>query len=76
MMPPMRAIATLLLLLGLAACSANPAAYGITGPGRPPVLPAQPGDADVGQPGLPNSASVYGPSIVPSTGTGRFWGYN
>jgi hypothetical protein len=68
--------APVLLLLCLAACSGDPRAYGITGPGRPPQPPVQPDDATLTQPGLPNSGSAYGPSVNPSTGNGRFWGYD
>jgi hypothetical protein len=69
-------IASVLLLLCLAACSGDPRSYGITGPGSPAQPPEQPDDATVGQPGLPNSGTLYGPSVVPNTGTGRYWGYN
>jgi len=71
---PMR-LALVLLPLCLAACSGDPSAYGITGPGAPPKPPAQPDDATLTQPGLPSSGSAYGPSVNPSTGYGRFWGY-
>jgi hypothetical protein len=69
-------IVAIVLLLCLAACSGNPAAYGITGPGRAPSPPEQPDDASVGQPGLPDASAVYGPSLAPSTGPSGFWGYN
>lgn len=69
-------IASCLLLLCLGACSGDPRAYGITGPGAAPQPPPQPNDSTLGDPGVPNTGSVYGPSITPSTGSGRFWGYN
>ena len=69
-------IASLLLLLCLAACSGDPRAYGITGPGVPPSPPVQPDDSALGQPGIPDSSTVYGPSVTPSTGPNKFWGYN
>jgi hypothetical protein len=65
--------ASLLVLLGLAACSGNPRDYGITGPGSTPSL--QP-DTTLGMPGVPDASTVYGPSLEPTTGSGRFWGYN
>jgi hypothetical protein len=69
-------IALFLLLSCLAACSGDPRSYGITGPGRQPAPPALPDDATLGQPGIPDGGSVVGPSITPSTGSNRFWGYN
>jgi hypothetical protein len=65
-----------LLLLCLAGCSGNPSAYGITGPGAQQARPRLPDDATVGQPGLPDTGTVVGPSITPSTGSSRYWGYN
>ena len=40
-------------------------------------MPAElPDDSSVGRPGIPDSGTVYGPSVVPSTGSNRYWGYN
>ncbi len=71
----MRAAAALLFLLGLAACSGDPAAYGITGPGAMRPVPG-PRDTTVDAPAIPDTGTVYGPSVVPSTGGGHYWGYN
>jgi hypothetical protein len=71
----MRIIA-ILSVLCLAACSGDPRSYGITGPGKPQAPPEQPDDSSVGRPGIPDSGTVYGPSVVPSTGSNRYWGYN
>jgi hypothetical protein len=70
----MRMVLTL-LLLALAACSGNPSAYGITGPARPSG-PQPTDDAVISAPGIPDGSTVVGPSMTPSTGSGRFWGYN
>jgi hypothetical protein len=66
----------ILAVLCLAACSGNPRDYGITGPGQGPAPPVHPDDSSVGQPGIPDSGTVYGPSVVPNTGSNRYWGYN
>jgi hypothetical protein len=63
------------LLLLLAACSANPAALGITGAGMP-TPPPDPGEMQTGIPGAPQVGTQYAPSIHPNTGAGKFWGYN
>jgi hypothetical protein len=71
-------------LLGVAACSATPASFGITGPGSaapesfttPPLDP----DAAVSLPGLPNnSVSPYSNTVQPAgqvARPGNFYGYN
>jgi hypothetical protein len=70
----MRLIAFLLLAC-LAGCAGDPRSYGITGPAER-MPPARPDDATVDQPGLQAQPSTYGPSMQPTTGSGRFWGYN
>jgi hypothetical protein len=73
--PGMQMVPALLLLLFLSACSGNPGAYGITGP-APPTPPAPMDDSRAGTPGVPEPGSSNNPSIYPTTGNGRFWGYN
>jgi hypothetical protein len=73
--PAMRPVPILLLLLCLSACSGDPGAYGITGP-APPTPPVPMEDSRAGTPGVPEPASAISPSIYPTTGNGRFWGYN
>jgi hypothetical protein len=63
------------LLLVLAACGTNPAALGITGAAIPPA-PVDPGEAQTGIPGAPNTGTQYAPSMPANTGAGKFWGYN
>ena len=71
----MRHTRILAVLLVLAGCSGSPADHGITGPSAP-VEPEEPDDSTIGRPGLPDPMSGYGPSIIPSTGGGRFYNYN
>jgi hypothetical protein len=71
----MRHALMLAVLFALAGCSATPADLGITGP-TAPVEPQEPDDSTIGRPGLPDPMSGYGPSIIPSTGGGRFYNYN
>ena len=71
---PMRHILLTLPLL-LVACGGDPASYGITGT-APPLPPPDAGEISNGIPGAPVTGTSYGPTIGPSTGTGRFWGYN
>jgi hypothetical protein len=66
---------TILLVLLLAGCGANPAALGITGAGIP-APPPDPGEIQTGIPGAPQTGTQYAPSIGPNTGAGKFWGYN
>ena len=74
----MRTLMTLGMLIALAACSGDPRAYGITGPGSQPA-PAAPSvdtpDASTA-PGVTTSGTSYGPSSRPTTGASGFWGYN
>jgi hypothetical protein len=84
-MTAVRAVLLLAGLLGLAACGTTPATFGITGPGtsppptfKPPPTPED-SDAAVGIPGLPNTNSVYSPSLKPAGDAatpGSFYGYN
>jgi hypothetical protein len=76
----MRTVSALGLLILLAACSGDPASYGITGPGtQPPPAAAsvtvQSPDTSP-TPGVPTTGTPYGPSNAPSTGGSGFWGYN
>ena len=75
-MPP---LPLALCLLGLAACSMDPAALGITGPGQQ-VVAAPPSPSDQGQqtmPGVATTGTFYGPTNGgPKTGSSGFWNYN
>ena len=74
----MRMILLALPLL-LACCTAGPQALGITGPGTegaaPPPVEAAPVDP-LDNPNALQSGGRYGPSYVPTTGSGDYWGYN
>jgi hypothetical protein len=78
----MRVLPLLLLLLALAGCVATPEQLGITGPQATAPLPATIGAPEAPADPLDNpdqlqsNGTRYGPNPVPSTGTGRFWGYN
>jgi hypothetical protein len=63
------------LLLGLAACSADPASLGITGA---PIAapPADPGVTQTDIPGAAQTGTQLAPSLPSNTGAGKFWGYN
>ncbi len=70
-------------LLGVAACSATPASFGITGPGAGApatfTAPRTDDDAAVGIPGIPDSGSPYSNSTKPAgdaAKAGNFYGYN
>ncbi len=67
---------TLISLLFLAGCAADPAALGITGATAQPPPPADPGEAQTGTAGAPATGTQYASSLGPNTGSGRFWGYN
>ena len=71
-------VALLLMLLLLAACAAGPQALGITGPqgsiSAPATAPATGDPLD--NPDILQSGGRYGPNYAPTTGGGRFWGYN
>jgi hypothetical protein len=69
----MRPIPVLLIVLGVSACSGGPQSLGITGPGpQGPPLPGPP----VGIGDLTDYGTLYEPAMVPTSGGGRFWGYN
>ncbi len=57
----------------LAGCAATPASLGLTGRGLT-TPPGQASDADIGMPGLNQGVGPYTPSLVPSTGPGRYFG--
>lgn len=68
-----------LLLLLLAGCAGGPRALGITGPqgssfGTAPGPPT--GGDPLDNPSALESGTRYAPSIAPTTGSGRYWGYN
>ena len=65
-----RAILCLLSVL-IAACSGSPRDFGITGPVAP-APPVTPSLANEISPVAPDFGGPY----APSTGPGRFWGYN
>lgn len=70
----------LLVCLFLASCAAGPQTLGITGPGTQAAAPA-PSDTQapadpMDDPALLQSGTRYGPNYTPTTGGGRFWGYN
>jgi hypothetical protein len=69
----------LLLLLPLAGCAGGPQALGITGPrdsslGTTAAPP--PGQDPLDSPNAFQSGTRYSPSTGPTTGSGRYWGYN
>jgi hypothetical protein len=74
----MRAVLALGLLTALAACTSDPRAFGITGPGPQPapVGPTADSTDSAPTPGMSTSGSMYGPTNRPSTGASGFWGYN
>ena len=74
MIAAMRFIMFSLLLL-LAACGADPASLGVTGAAIPPP-PPDPGETQTGIRGAPSIGTQYAPNLAPSTGAGKFWGYN
>ncbi len=75
----MRTLPVLGLLFALAACSGDPRAFGITGPGTAqpaPVAPAIESPDTAPTPGVSTTGTSYGPSNGPTTGSSGFWGYN
>jgi len=62
-----------LALLTLAGCAGSAASLGLTGASltTPPEAAT---DADIGTPGIQTGAGTYTPSVVPSTGPGRYFG--
>jgi hypothetical protein len=67
-----RFLSCLLVVGALAGCGTSPQALGLTGK-PPPTPPTQP---DVlGAPGVPQSTSPFNSSTVPTTGSGRYYGY-
>jgi len=74
----MRNSVLLIALIGLSACSADPKALGITGPGpqAAPVAPNPNEDNEAPTPGVSTSGSYYGPSIGPIKSNSGFYGYN
>jgi hypothetical protein len=70
-----RMLRTVLLVLvaAMAGCSASPQALGLTGaPQQPP--PRTPGDNVIANPGTAPQGP-FNPTIVPSTGSGQYYGY-
>ena len=75
----MRLFRLALMLLPLAGCAATPQALGITGPQGNTETPAadqSPPSDPLDNPDIMQSGTRYGPSYAPSTGGGKFWGYN
>nr|WP_294502526.1 hypothetical protein [uncultured Rhodopila sp.] len=74
----MRNVVLIIALIGLTACSADPKALGITGPGpqAAPVAPSTNEDTGNPIPGVSTSGSYYGPSIGPIQSNTGFYGYN
>ena len=70
---------TVLCLCGLlAGCAGGPQSLGITGPGPTGATTPQPyvaADPAESVESLGNAAR-YAPNMVPTTGGGRYWGYN
>ena len=67
-----------LLALGLsilAGCSGTPASFGLTGRVAPTV-PEAASDAVIGLPGIQPDNGSYTPRLTPSTGSGRYFGYD
>jgi hypothetical protein len=72
----MTRLIVLLGLLLLAGCAGSPTDLGITGPGVQP-LPAPIDDDNLNQaPGVHDPGNGYGPSVMPSPQSGRFFNYN
>lgn len=63
-----------LLFAGLAACGRSPQSLGITG-ALPATPPEAEGDNVIRDPGVPQGNSTYNPSVLPTTGGGRYYGY-
>jgi hypothetical protein len=74
----MRTSVLIIVLFGLAACSGDPKAMGITGPGpqAAPVAPSLDEDGGNPIPGVSTTGSQYAPSIGPIKGNTGFYGYN
>jgi hypothetical protein len=69
----------LLLLLPFAGCAGGPEALGITGPQGSSLgttAPPPAGQDPLESPNTFQSGTRYSPSSGPTTGSGRFWGYN
>jgi len=66
--------AVLIAMLALAGCAGSPESLGITGP-APLSPPPAADDSVIQKPGVPDTGG-YGPSLVPSTGGGRYFNYN
>jgi len=70
-----RLLVLALWLPALAGCASSAAKLGLTGAPLTAV-PEEPSDADVSLPGIQPGAGTYTPSLVPSTGRGRYYGYS
>jgi hypothetical protein len=69
----------LMVLLALAGCAGGPQALGITGPGGSSLgttAAPPPGQDPMDNPNTFQSGTRYSPSSGPTTGSGRYWGYN
>ena len=73
----MKRVLFLIAIIGVAGCSDSPASLGITGPGvEAPPPPSIGDDSIIGNPGVPDPAQSYGPSVGPLPSSGRFFNYN
>lgn len=74
-MPRTIMVRTILLVLAtaMAGCSASPQALGLTGASQPTPPQAQ-GDSVIATPGTAPQGP-YNPTVVPSTGSGGYYGY-
>jgi len=71
----MGALVALVCVCGLlAGCTGGPQGVGITGPGaaRPAAQPDEGSDPFESL----GNGGIYAPNMVPTTGGGRYWGYN
>lgn len=70
-----RALIMAFLLVTVAGCAASPQSLGLTG-AQPVPPPPLPNDATLQPPGIAvDTGTNYGPSMVPTTGAGRYYGY-
>ena len=71
----MRGFACCVLLLGgLTACGSSPQSLGLTG-AVPVAPPEAQGDNVISDPGAPQGNATFNPSVLPTTGGGRYYGY-
>ncbi|MBV9247926.1 MAG: hypothetical protein JO227_01585 [Acetobacteraceae bacterium] len=71
-----RTITLGLILTMMGGCASGPEALGITGPGGSEGLSVPSPEQVLERTGPFQSGGRYAPSMVPSTGNGRYWGYD